>query len=41
VNALLSYSYSMLTRTFAITATSVGFDGYRGFYHSRAMGGPR
>jgi CRISPR-associated protein Cas1 len=40
VNALLSFAYAMLTRTFAIAATSVGFDSYRGFYHQPRYGRP-
>ena len=40
VNALLSFAYSMLTRTFAVTLTAVGFDVYRGFYHRPRYGRP-
>jgi CRISP-associated protein Cas1 len=40
VNALLSFAYSMLTRTFTVTAASVGFDAYRGFYHQPRYGRP-
>jgi CRISPR-associated endonuclease Cas1/CRISPR-associated protein Cas4 len=40
VNALLSYAYSMLSRTLAVTLTSVGFDGLRGFYHQSRYGRP-
>jgi CRISPR-associated endonuclease Cas1/CRISPR-associated protein Cas4 len=40
VNALLSYSYAILTRTWSITLSSVGFDPYRGFYHQPRYGRP-
>lgn len=40
VNALLSYAYSMLTRTLAVTLTAVGFDALRGFYHQPRYGRP-
>ena len=40
VNALLSYSYSMLARSMAVTLTAVGFDSYRGFYHQSRYGRP-
>ncbi|MEW6166840.1 MAG: CRISPR-associated endonuclease Cas1 [Pseudomonadota bacterium] len=40
VNALLSFAYSMLTRSFTVTAASVGFDAYRGFYHQPRYGRP-
>lgn len=40
VNALLSYAYSLLTRTWAVTLTAVGFDVYRGFYHQPRYGRP-
>lgn len=40
VNALLSYAYSMLTRSFAIAAATVGFDTHRGFYHQPRYGRP-
>ncbi len=40
VNALLSYAYSLLTRTWAVTLTGVGFDVYRGFYHQPRYGRP-
>lgn len=40
VNALLSYTYSLLTRTVAVTLTAVGFDVYRGFYHQPRYGRP-
>lgn len=40
VNALLSFAYSMLVRTWTIALTSVGFDAYRGFYHQPRYGRP-
>ena len=40
VNALLSFSYAMLTRTFTVTLSAVGFDVYRGFYHQPRYGRP-
>lgn len=40
VNALLSYAYSLLARTLAVTLTAVGFDTYRGFYHQSRYGRP-
>jgi CRISPR-associated endonuclease Cas1 len=40
VNALLSYAYSLLTRTLAVTLTAVGFDPFRGFYHQPRYGRP-
>jgi CRISPR-associated protein Cas1 len=40
VNALLSYAYSILTRTWTITLSAVGFDPYRGFYHQPRYGRP-
>jgi CRISP-associated protein Cas1 len=33
INALLSFAYSVLTRTWAATLQGVGFDPYVGFYH--------
>jgi len=33
VNAMLSFAYAILTRTFLAALQSVGFDPYRGFYH--------
>ena len=38
VNALLSFAYAMLTRTFTVTLSGVGFDVYRGFYHRPRYG---
>ncbi len=40
VNALLSYAYALLVRTWAVTLTAVGFDCYRGFYHQPRYGRP-
>ncbi|MBU6259181.1 MAG: CRISPR-associated endonuclease Cas1 [Burkholderiales bacterium] len=40
VNALLSYAYALLARSIAVTATGVGFDTYRGFYHQPRYGRP-
>jgi len=40
VNALLSYAYSVLARTWSITLSGVGFDAYRGFYHQPRYGRP-
>ena len=40
VNALLSYAYSLLARTWTVTLTAVGFDAYRGFYHQPRYGRP-
>src|SRR5690606_31377552 len=38
VNALLSYAYSLLARTWTVAITAVGFDAYRGFYHQTRYG---
>jgi CRISPR-associated endonuclease Cas1/CRISPR-associated protein Cas4 len=40
VNAMLSYAYSLLSRSVAVTLTAVGFDAYRGFYHQSRYGRP-
>ncbi len=40
VNALLSFAYSMLTRTFTVALSAIGFDVYRGFYHQPRYGRP-
>jgi CRISPR-associated endonuclease Cas1/CRISPR-associated protein Cas4 len=40
VNALLSFAYALLTRTFTVTLSAVGFDAYRGFYHQPRYGRP-
>lgn len=40
VNALLSYAYSLLARTWTVTLSAVGFDPYRGLYHQPRYGRP-
>jgi CRISP-associated protein Cas1 len=40
VNAMLSYAYSLLSRSVAVTLTAVGFDCHRGFYHQSRYGRP-
>jgi CRISPR-associated endonuclease Cas1/CRISPR-associated protein Cas4 len=40
VNALLSFAYTLLVRTWTVTVTAVGFDAYRGFYHQPRYGRP-
>ena len=40
VNALLSYAYSLLTRTWTVTLSAVGLDPYRGYYHQPRYGRP-
>lgn len=40
INALLSYGYSLLARTWTVAVTAVGFDAYRGFYHQPRYGRP-
>lgn len=40
VNALLSFGYAMLTRTFVMVLSSAGLDPYRGFYHQPRYGRP-
>lgn len=40
VNALLSYAYSLLARTWTVVLSAVGFDPYRGFYHQPRYGRP-
>ncbi len=40
VNALLSFGYAMLTRTFVVALSAVGFDPYRGFFHQPRYGRP-
>jgi len=37
---LLSYAYSLLTRTWTVALTAVGFDVYRGFFHQPRYGRP-
>jgi CRISPR-associated endonuclease Cas1/CRISPR-associated protein Cas4 len=40
VNALLSFAYSLLARTWTTTLSAVGLDPYRGFYHQPRYGRP-
>lgn len=40
VNALLSFAYSLLVRSWTVTLSGVGFDPYRGFYHQPRYGRP-
>ncbi|OED37818.1 CRISPR-associated endonuclease Cas4/Cas1 [Chromatiales bacterium (ex Bugula neritina AB1)] len=40
VNALLSLTYSVLTRHLTTTLSAVGLDAYRGFYHQPRYGRP-
>jgi CRISPR-associated endonuclease Cas1 len=40
VNALLSYAYSLLVRSWTVALTAVGFDPYRGVYHQPRYGRP-
>ena len=40
VNALLSFTYAMLARTWTIQLSAVGLDAYRGFYHQPRYGRP-
>ncbi len=40
VNAMLSYAYALLTRTWSVALTAVGLDCYRGFYHQPRYGRP-
>lgn len=40
INAMLSYGYSLLTRSFSVTLSAVGFDPYRGYYHQPRYGRP-
>jgi len=40
VNALLSYAYALLVRTWTVNITAVGLDAYRGFYHQPRYGRP-
>lgn len=40
VNALLSFSYAMLSRAWTIALATSGFDPYRGFYHQPRYGRP-
>lgn len=40
VNALLSFAYTLLTRTWLTVLSAVGFDPYLGFYHRPRFGRP-
>ena len=40
VNALLSFTYSLLVRAWTVTLTAVGFDAFRGLYHQPRYGRP-
>lgn len=40
VNALLSYAYSLLVRTWSVTLSAIGMDPYLGFYHQPRYGRP-
>lgn len=40
VNALLSYAYALLVRSWNVALTAVGFDSYRGFFHQPRYGRP-
>jgi CRISPR-associated protein Cas1 len=40
VNALLSFAYSLLTRDCFAAVSTVGFDPYKGFFHSNRHGKP-
>jgi CRISPR-associated protein Cas1 len=40
VNAMLSFAYTMLARTWTVTLRAVGFDPFRGFYHQPRYGRP-
>lgn len=40
VNALLSFAYTLLTRTLLTVVSAVGFDPYLGFYHRPRFGRP-
>jgi CRISPR-associated protein Cas1 len=40
VNAMLSFAYTMLPRTWTVTLQAVGFDPLRGFYHQPRYGRP-
>lgn len=40
VNAMLSFAYALLSRTFSVTLQAVGFDPFRGFYHQPRYGRP-
>jgi CRISPR-associated protein Cas1 len=40
VNAMLSYAYALLVRTWHVALSAVGFDPYLGFYHQPRYGRP-
>ncbi len=40
VNALLSFAYAVLVRSWTVTLSAVGFDPYCGFYHQPRYGRP-
>lgn len=40
VNALLSFTYAMLVRSWTVQLSAVGLDAYRGFYHRPRYGRP-
>jgi CRISPR-associated protein Cas1 len=40
INAMLSFAYTLLSRTLTVTLQSVGFDPFRGFYHQPRYGRP-
>jgi len=40
VNAMLSFAYTLLVRTFTVTLQGTGFDPFRGFYHQPRYGRP-
>ena len=40
VNAMLSFAYTLLSRTLHVTLQAVGFDALRGFYHQPRYGRP-
>lgn len=40
INALLSFTYALLTKDWTIAVTSVGLDPYLGFYHQPRFGRP-
>lgn len=40
VNAMLSFAYALLVRSWTVALTAVGFDPYRGFYHQPRYGRP-
>lgn len=40
VNALLSYAYALLVRSWTVALSAVGFDSFRGFYHQPRYGRP-